>query len=80
MRKKIKMTCLFDYLMTCVNKKEIFYFDDPTTAYNYGNSIRDNIKEENDMFDDELKIEVDISGNCVRLKIPAEELSTVGSC
>ena len=79
MRKKLKITCLFDYLMTCENKREIFYFNDPIESYNYGNSIRENIKNENKLFNDDLKIEVDISGNVVRITIPAEELATVGS-
>ena len=75
MIKNKKLKTLLQYLKTCDNNKEIFYFTDPTDAYNYGHSIRDNIEIEN-ITD---KIVVDISGNIVRIKIIAEELAYAGS-
>jgi uncharacterized protein (UPF0303 family) len=75
MTKKNKLNSMLDYLKGCKDKKEIYYFDTPNDAYNFGKRLRDNIAEE---FLSK-KISVDISANIVRIFVIAEEPSLVGS-
>lgn len=75
MAKKTKLNSLLDYLNGCKDKKELYYFDTPNEAYNFGKAIRENITEE---FLSK-KITVDISANIVRIYVNVEEPALVGS-
>lgn len=81
MSKKSKLKSLFDYINSCADKKEVYYFDNPNDAYDFGKKLRDiETREEN--VSNEYQIEkliIDISGNAVRIYIPAEESACVGS-
>jgi len=81
MPKKYKLKSLYDYINALENKMEKYEFDHPQDAYDFGKKIRqievNEEKVENEFFI--KKIEVDISGNTVRIKIRADEPICVGT-
>lgn len=70
---KKKINSLEDYINSCNNKKDMFIFEDPLEAYNFGSKIRENIIKEQI----ENNVIVDISGNVVRINIVVQELACV---
>ena len=54
-----------DYLLSGEGEFERFDFDNPTDAYNFGTSIREQVKEQGD----EECVQVDISNTVVRVRL-----------
>lgn len=71
---KAKSTML-EFLKGCKNRMDVIEFGTPNDAYNYGVKVRENLELE----DNDEEIVVEISGNVVRIKVVADELTCVGS-
>jgi hypothetical protein len=79
MPRKTKISTLEEYLKSAPQQKEMFEFDCPKDAYNFGVKLRENVIKEQDVkFWNECEgIAIDISNNVVRIKLLAQEPACV---